>query len=290
MDIISALAGPAVGAAIGYITNDIAIRMLFRPHKAVYVLGHRLPFTPGIVPRRKDQLAKILGDAIVAKFFNADDLEIIFTDGIADAVADSVMELLDSGAKPSRLLDALPAEAVEHLETELCIRIQAAFCTSDMPRLLAEKGVEMVSGALVSERVGQALANNIAGSKTDAITGGIKEFVISHGHEYILPLIAKELERASDIPLCDFTSRLPEEKRGRLRETIRSLYLRFMSAHVRSIVETIDVGGMITEKIVLMTSMEVEDLVLTVVRRELRMVVLFGAFIGALIGAVNSFI
>ena len=29
--------GPAVGAVIGYITNDIAIRMLFRPHQAKYI-------------------------------------------------------------------------------------------------------------------------------------------------------------------------------------------------------------------------------------------------------------
>ena len=27
---------PAVGGIIGYITNDLAIRMLFRPRKAIY--------------------------------------------------------------------------------------------------------------------------------------------------------------------------------------------------------------------------------------------------------------
>ena len=42
--------GPLVGAAIGYITNDIAIRMLFRPHQAKYIMGMRIPFTPGIIP------------------------------------------------------------------------------------------------------------------------------------------------------------------------------------------------------------------------------------------------
>ena len=52
MNLLNVLSGPVIGAAIGYITNDIAIRMLFRPHKAVYVFGRRLPFTPGIVPRK----------------------------------------------------------------------------------------------------------------------------------------------------------------------------------------------------------------------------------------------
>ena len=42
---------PLLGGVIGYITNDIAIRMLFRPHKAKYVMGVHIPFTPGIIPK-----------------------------------------------------------------------------------------------------------------------------------------------------------------------------------------------------------------------------------------------
>ena len=135
MDLIQILSGPIVGAVIGYITNDIAIRMLFRPHKAVYVGKWRLPFTPGIVPRRKDQLAKILGEAIVEKFFNADDLEIIFTTGIADAVADRLLALLKSDASLSALKSTVPDDAAEKLERELCIQIEAAICTSELPEV-----------------------------------------------------------------------------------------------------------------------------------------------------------
>ena len=45
---ISYLLAPLVGGVIGYITNDIAIRMLFRPHSAKYIMGIHIPFTPGI--------------------------------------------------------------------------------------------------------------------------------------------------------------------------------------------------------------------------------------------------
>ena len=41
---------PLVGGVIGYVTNDIAIRMLFRPHTAKHIMGWRIPFTPGIIP------------------------------------------------------------------------------------------------------------------------------------------------------------------------------------------------------------------------------------------------
>ncbi|GHV44467.1 hypothetical protein AGMMS49546_28460 [Spirochaetia bacterium] len=52
---------PLAGAVIGYITNVVAIRMLFRPLKPVMVFGIRLPFTPGILPRQRRQLAESIG-------------------------------------------------------------------------------------------------------------------------------------------------------------------------------------------------------------------------------------
>ena len=52
---------PLLGAIIGYVTNDIAIRMLFRPLTANRVLGVRLPFTPGIIPKQRHELAESIG-------------------------------------------------------------------------------------------------------------------------------------------------------------------------------------------------------------------------------------
>ena len=61
MSIISILAPPIIGGVIGYITNDLAIKMLFRPYAPVYIGSFRLPFTPGIVPKRLENLAALLG-------------------------------------------------------------------------------------------------------------------------------------------------------------------------------------------------------------------------------------
>ena len=50
MPILSFLFGPLVGAAIGGLTNRIAIRMLFRPYTARYIGKIHVPLTPGIIP------------------------------------------------------------------------------------------------------------------------------------------------------------------------------------------------------------------------------------------------
>ena len=53
-----------VGSIIGYITNWLAIKMLFRPHEEKRILGIRLPFTPGMIPKERGRIAKSVGDTV----------------------------------------------------------------------------------------------------------------------------------------------------------------------------------------------------------------------------------
>ncbi len=74
MEIISMLAGPVIGAIIGYCTNYIAVKMLFKPHNPVMIGRFRLPFTPGIIPKRKAALANAIGEAVGKRLFTGEDI------------------------------------------------------------------------------------------------------------------------------------------------------------------------------------------------------------------------
>ena len=54
-----------IGALIGAVTNHLAIRMLFRPLEPKYIGKFRVPFTPGLIPKRRDELAANLGRTVV---------------------------------------------------------------------------------------------------------------------------------------------------------------------------------------------------------------------------------
>ena len=62
---------PIIAALIGYITNYIAVRMLFRPHKPSRFLG--ITFQ-GLVPRRQKEIAKSLGSMIERDLFSQEDI------------------------------------------------------------------------------------------------------------------------------------------------------------------------------------------------------------------------
>lgn len=53
-----------VGAIIGYITNWLAIKMLFRPHEEKRFLGFHIPLTPGLIPKERTRIAKSVGETV----------------------------------------------------------------------------------------------------------------------------------------------------------------------------------------------------------------------------------
>lgn len=55
---------PIVGAIIGYTTNWIAIKMLFRPYTEKRIMGIKVPFTPGLIPNERERIALAMGEVI----------------------------------------------------------------------------------------------------------------------------------------------------------------------------------------------------------------------------------
>ncbi|MCU5470368.1 DUF445 domain-containing protein [Bacillus paranthracis] len=62
---LSMLTTTGLGAIIGGFTNHLAIKMLFRPHRPMYIGKFQVPFTPGLIPKRRDELAVQLGRMVV---------------------------------------------------------------------------------------------------------------------------------------------------------------------------------------------------------------------------------
>lgn len=66
---------PITGGIIGYFTNDIAINMLFRPYRAIYVGKRKLPFTPGLIPSNQERLAQKVSDTIMGSLLTPTELQ-----------------------------------------------------------------------------------------------------------------------------------------------------------------------------------------------------------------------
>ncbi|MGW8195231.1 MAG: DUF445 domain-containing protein [Desulforhopalus sp.] len=65
---------PVIGAFIGYLTNRVAIRMLFRPLKPWRFGGFRVPMTPGVIPSKRHELALNMGEVVGDHLLTSDEI------------------------------------------------------------------------------------------------------------------------------------------------------------------------------------------------------------------------
>lgn len=71
-----------IGAVIGGVTNSLAIKMLFRPYRPIYIGRFRVPFTPGLIPKRRGELAEQLGKMVVTHLLTAEGIQKKLTDSM----------------------------------------------------------------------------------------------------------------------------------------------------------------------------------------------------------------
>jgi uncharacterized membrane protein YheB (UPF0754 family) len=111
--ILPYLAPPLLGAFIGYVTNYIAIRMLFRPLKPWRLFGIRLPLTPGIIPAKRHELATRMGEMVGSHLLTSADVGSVlerdsFRRELKGAVADKLGGFLDRELGPVESLVPVP--------------------------------------------------------------------------------------------------------------------------------------------------------------------------------------
>jgi uncharacterized membrane protein YheB (UPF0754 family) len=102
---------PLVGAVIGAVTNDIAIRMLFRPYKPIKIGKFTLPFTPGVIPSQRRIIANNIAMTFEKNLLSGDEIhQIIIGDKVKVILRRKVSEFIESklGLFSGFLKDMIP--------------------------------------------------------------------------------------------------------------------------------------------------------------------------------------
>jgi len=72
---------PVIGAFIGWITNVIAIRLLFRPYKPVNILGFKIQ---GLLPKRQKEIAAAVGEVVESELVSIDSIKRVIEENKVD--------------------------------------------------------------------------------------------------------------------------------------------------------------------------------------------------------------
>lgn len=299
MDIVNIVAGPLIGAVIGYFTNFIAVKMLFRPLREVKIGNFRLPFTPGIIPKGKERLAKALGAAVGENLLTREDLEkIFFSDSVKRVVVDSLMQAAyNEKSRESSLRELLSAHmggenyeaAKKNLENLLCDRLQKGIAGLDIVGLINRESKKVIREKIQGTLFERMISDELIEGMTSHVGVHVERYVQENGRELIFPVVDEQI---TDLEQKSFQEVM--EKAGLSQEKLRgwmeAAYMKFVQEKVSDLAGQFHVREMVEEKVRQMDVLEIEELVLSVMKQELNSIVNLGAVIGFLIGIVNIFI
>ena len=288
------LAGPIVGAVIGYFTNYIVVKMLFFPKKEIRLFGKRLPFTPGAIPKGKERLAGAIGNVVATKLVTkADILEILLGEELEDQIihqlnlwlAKNIHTDLYAMTKSEDQIDQLREQLTQYITKE----VMGAIDQLEIGEVIAKEAKEAIKEKTGGKMFAMFISDSLIDSITEPIAQKAQNIVMEKGADYIRPQVEKKIVEWENISILEAleSAGIGKEK---LEEVLRATYEKAVKAAMEKFGSKFDLRSIIEEKINAMDVNELESLVLTVMKKELDVIVNLGAVIGLVLGMINLLI
>jgi len=359
-----------IGAIIGGVTNSLAIKMLFRPYKPIFIFGKRMPFTPGLIPKRRQELAVQLGKMVVDHLLTPEGIKKRFENPTFQSKMVSLIhkELTNLFNREETALQFLEKFGIEKLNQKTAEQIETlikekltTILSSDktLKELLGEEWEEKIRGFIpvvakfISEK-GAAYFESDEGKKRlktmiddflmrrgmlgnmiqmflgntnieDKIQPEITKFFEHHGTVQLLENIMKkewdqlsnrsvqeliknwnkeemtasiskrvvqelQIEGWFNRKISDILSPFRETIFEEVVPTLVDMINQFIRQKISSVMQVMNIDQIVTEQVESFSVERLEEMVLSISRREFKMITYLGALLGGLIGFVQAMI
>ncbi|WP_243291491.1 DUF445 family protein [Bacillus sp. FJAT-47783] len=359
-----------IGALIGGVTNSLAIKMLFRPYKPLYLFGKRVPFTPGLIPKRRNELAVQLGKMVVDHLVTPEGIKKklqnpAFQSNLTAVFEKEISLLCNREETVLELLQSFGLENVDQkAQTKLKTFIQQKvnhLLNSNQPlkELLTDEWNDQIEsllpqiGAYISDK-GAAYFETEEGKKR--LKKMIDDFLLQRGmfgnmiqmllgntsiEEKIQPeitkffrhqgtkqlftnILEKEWDKLSNRSIDELTAKwnkeavsmsiadrivqeIPIEKLFKMKLVeVSGPYLhlvldnvvpklthyisRYISERIGAIMQMMNIDQIVKEQVEAFSVERLEEMVLSISKREFKMITYLGALLGGMIGLVQAVI
>ncbi len=250
---ITTIITPIAGSIIGYTTNWLAIKMLFKPHKPIYIGKLKLPFTPGVIPREQKRIAKSLGSAVGNNLLTE---EVI----LKELTNDQVIEQLETYIVQNLLAKPLCIEEF----------VQHIYSDDDARDAFYEKIAQLVQEQLIKQlgnnqelknQLFAMIARKVPYSKKineiigENISAKIKDQILLHKEDIANYIVALLQEENAKIQIIQVIDQILSEKLGGLAamfvqpESLYTMLIDYLQAYLAVEENQEQMGAFICEKI-----------------------------------------
>ena len=297
MIIAKAIVAPLLGGVIGYITNDLAIRMLFRPRRAVYIGRFHVPFTPGLIPSQQGRIAESIGDVISSQLLNEETLR-------QTLLSEGTVETLRKKARTALRVLSRDERSVSDLLRHPSIRDRVNMSVDD----IQQKLTDALCVRIIDAQLGYAVVDSVVGNRMDFITQNklFSMLVDETAQESIREKLAEKVneiiaERAPDVSaaivnrfrtelmdarLCDLYAKY-QDKEDALIDNLTDLYTSVIGNNLGKLLRAINIEKIVVDKINAFDAADLEGMIFGIMKSELRAIVYLGALLGFIMGFIN---
>lgn len=284
---ISYITAPLIGAVIGYSTNWIAIKMMFRPRKEIKIGKLKMPFTPGIIPKNRGNIAHAIAATITNNLLTEEDLKsTLLSDNIKEELV-KLINIKSDNTSDYKIIDLLEKNISKENLNKIYEFILEKGSNSIYENIKDENLGHIISeqiGIAIEEKIGGTIFSILGGKKitksfSDSIEMKVNEYLEQNGERIIYEMIQKELNKYLNVKVQDI--------KFNFSEIILNVYEKIIINELPLILDKLNIEKIIEDKINSMDMLELEKLILKVMKRELNAVINLGALIGFILGLLN---
>lgn len=293
-----------VGTIAGGVTNTIAVWMLFNPKQP------RFGFQ-GAIPKNQARLAKSLGRTVGERLLTPGDLQSELSRPEFRAAFEArlldVIAMILTSREP--LIDKVPPAVVTALENATTAYLPVAmtklgaFLGQPTTRVKVRDALHgmfnrfvddmrfherVFAKLMMTEKKFDTVLDAIEKDGVEQVVGlleepEVREEISKAIHDAILAYLQKPI---SDV-IGDVEARKDPDAPRRLAASAAPVIWDWIDEQIPELVKKLDVQSMVERKVMAFSVERVEEILLMVIEKELRMIILAGYVLGALVGAAS---
>ncbi|MDO4313956.1 MAG: DUF445 family protein [Eubacteriales bacterium] len=288
------IAAPLIGGLIGLITNGIAIKMLFRPLHPVKIGKVTLPFTPGLIPKEKNRIARAIGQTVGGSLLDAETLQrALVSDNLRKALdkkVDTVIEKLgcEEGTVGEYLESKGFLETIDQTVDTFENRVSGYLASYLVEQKLGDEILDVAMKKILENLNSMvALVAEPALEKArPGIAKKIDEMIIEECPGIVKGYMNQEYDRWMDRPMKEVAIYLWQKKEF-IKEKIWEVYVSVLNEKSERLFQRLDVAAIVEEKVNEFDPIYLEKLIMDISRKELNALVWIGGLLGMMLGFVN---
>ena len=288
---------PLIGAGIGYVTNWIAVKMMFRPLKPVKIGKLTLPFTPGIIPKNKERIAKAIGNTISNNLLTENTLtESLLSEEKQKFIRESIERKIYEISNEEEI--TIKEKIQDYIDEDLYSKT-TKFIKNKLTNIIIDTLKEEDIGNLVAKQIEAAAkekmqgsilgifgANNLISKITDETAKKINEYIDENGKELISVIIMEKISEFEEEYTSNIANKIKNSEIDFI-SIIMNIYNKIIEENISKVLNAIDISKVVEDKINSMNMLELEKMILEIMNKELKALVNLGAIIGFVLGLLN---